>query len=260
MHSIHSLDLEWFHQRCIPVVVEASHSLDSPWPYRWVPMVVRRRVFFFSGAKVESIKQKSPSIQRSGFFDDLLPGKVWFFMGFSSLASFKLQAMRHLSLQCRRNATGKVGEDEEPFLREQKRMVVDTKGLKKTCYFHTFFLLVSFRSVPFQGKGQHRPRLCQQEEQQQYQQQQETRRTQKSHNGSNHHPSESPFLRAVEPLTSENPRKAGRSIDQWRSLRVHHVCHMVTAHDFPFPNGDIFIHFQVPWYLPLLSLCHFPLF
>lgn len=27
-------------------------------------------------------------------------------------------------------------------------------------HFHIFFLLVSFRSVPFQGKGQHRPRLC----------------------------------------------------------------------------------------------------
>lgn len=34
-----------------------------------------------------------------------------------------------------------------------------------------------------------------------------------SHIDSNHHPSESPLLRAVEPLTSDNPRKAGHSID-----------------------------------------------
>lgn len=99
-------------------------------------MVVRRRVFFcvFSGAKVESIKQKSLSIQRSGFFDDLLPGKVWFFMGFSSLASFQRQTMRHLSLQCRRNATGKVGEDEDGG---------GYKGLQKHLLF-SYFLSFGF--------------------------------------------------------------------------------------------------------------------
>ena len=108
---------------------------------------------------LESIKQKSLSIQRSGIFWWFIARKSVVFHGLFQFGHpFSVKQWGIWAFSVAATLLARWGK---------MRMVVDTKGFKNICYFHIFFLLASFRSVPSQGKGQHRPRLCQQEEQQQ---------------------------------------------------------------------------------------------